>query len=158
MMEDNQLKKSVYLFAAVIAILFLLSLVKEFSFGQFKFKKVNLLADVQHDPVKAVAKKDSAKKKATPVKKTETCKPGVTCIEDFSQDNNGLGQFFRALKETRRRSVKVAFFGDSFIEGDILCSSLRDTLQLLFGGRGVGYVPITSEVTSFRTTDRKSVV
>jgi hypothetical protein len=50
----------------------------------------------------------------------------------------------------------VAFFGDSFIEGDILCASFRDTLQQLFGGQGVGYVPITSEVTQFRTTIRHS--
>src|SRR5690606_17928556 len=38
------------------------------------------------------------------------------------------------------------------MEVDVFCGKVRDTLQTLFGGRGVGYVPITSHVTGFRNT------
>ncbi len=155
-MEANQLKKSLYLFTGVVATLFLLSIIPEFFLRQINLKQINLLADVQPDPIQPVPLADTIKKKTlTPVKK-DSCKPGITCIEDYSLDKHALGNFFKALRETRHRKVRVAFFGDSFIEGDILCASFRDTLQQLFGGRGVGYVPITSEVTSFRTTIQHS--
>ena len=36
---------------------------------------------------------------------------------------------------------RIAFLGDSFIEGDILTSDLRERLQSTFGGGGVGFVP-----------------
>lgn len=39
------------------------------------------------------------------------------------------------------RTVRVAFLGDSFIEGDILTGNLREHLQADFGGEGVGFVP-----------------
>jgi len=35
-------------------------------------------------------------------------------------------------------------------KSDILVSDLRDTLQSLYGGNGVGFVPITSEIAGFR--------
>jgi hypothetical protein len=156
-MHDNHLKKSFHWLAWVMALLFLLSLVNEFSLGRFKFKRINILADINQDPLPAVAIKDSVMQdKEKPVSGKNPCPPGITCVEDYSGNKNALGNFFSALKGARRRPVRVAFFGDSFIEGDILCAGLRDTLQQLFGGHGVGYVPITSEVAQFRTTIRHS--
>ena len=38
-------------------------------------------------------------------------------------------------------AVRIAFMGDSFVEGDIITVDMRDELQRLFGGRGVGFVP-----------------
>ncbi|MBK6931424.1 MAG: hypothetical protein IPH12_11360 [Saprospirales bacterium] len=75
-------------------------------------------------------------------------------IEDYSPGQQGLSAFFAAVDSIRpyRRTVRVAFFGDSFVEGDILLGDLRDTLQTLWGGAGVGYVPITSEVARFKRT------
>lgn len=46
--------------------------------------------------------------------------------------------------------------GDSYIEGDILSGSIRRRLQDRIGGRGVGYVPMTSAVAGFRRTVRLS--
>lgn len=84
------------------------------------------------------------------------CPPGLTCIENYSPDGAPLKYFIRALNEMheKHKAVRVAFYGDSFVEGDVFCGSLRDTLQQLFGGEGVGYVPITSEVAAFRSTIR----
>lgn len=48
--------------------------------------------------------------------------------------------------------VRIAFMGDSFIEGDILTADLRERLQDAFGGRGPGFAPAASPHTGFRRT------
>lgn len=67
----------------------------------------------------------------------------------------GMRHFLTALRELKagkRRKVRIAYFGDSMIEGDLITGDLRDSLQRFFGGAGVGFVPVTSVVASFRTT------
>lgn len=74
-------------------------------------------------------------------------------IEDYSFDQQGLRRFFAAVDSVKLgRKVRVAWYGDSFVEGDILVGDLRDTLQSAWGGAGVGFVPITSEVAQFKRT------
>ncbi|MDR2495612.1 MAG: hypothetical protein LBD21_00570 [Tannerellaceae bacterium] len=73
-------------------------------------------------------------------------------IEDYSEGHNGLHRFFAALNSSRTRPVRIAFVGDSFVEGDILTAGLRNSLQQSFGGRGVGFVPVTSEAARYRST------
>ncbi len=148
-MQKNRLSYSLILFGIVICTLLILSFIPEITVGDFKFKKVNLLADIQPDPPKLLPKKKSSKKNIT---KNNLCKPGMTCLEDYSKDKRALHYFFNSLKDSRKRPVRIAFFGDSFIEGDILSASFRDTLQSIFGGRGVGYVPMATEVAQFRTS------
>lgn len=48
------------------------------------------------------------------------------------------------------KNVRIAVLGDSFIEGDIFTQDVRENLQNRYGGKGVGYVPITSNVAGFR--------
>lgn len=75
-------------------------------------------------------------------------------IEDYSVGHIGLKRFFAALRDNTKqnRPVRVAFLGDSFIEGDILVADFRSGMQQKFGGRGVGFVPITSVSAQFRPT------
>lgn len=75
-------------------------------------------------------------------------------FEDYTPQQQGLDRFFAAIDSIHsfNRTVRIAFFGDSFVEGDILLGDLRDTLQTRWGGDGVGYVPITSEVARFKRT------
>lgn len=69
-----------------------------------------------------------------------------------------LNYFFGSLKRVRKRKSKtrVAYFGDSMIEGDLISQTLRNALQSEFGGRGVGFVPTTSITSEFRRTIRQS--
>lgn len=53
--------------------------------------------------------------------------------------------------------VRVAFLGDSFIEGDIITVDLREKLQSIFGGRGVGFVPCAIPFDIYRTSVRRNV-
>lgn len=75
-------------------------------------------------------------------------------IEDYSIGHIGLKKFFAALgqRQTLKRPVRVAFLGDSFIEGDIMVADFRSGMQKQFGGRGVGFVPISSVAAQFRPT------
>ena len=76
-------------------------------------------------------------------------------IHDFEHDStSALSHFFLALNELKlhKRKTRIAYFGDSMIEGDLITQDLRECLQDKFGGNGVGYVPITSIVSGFRTS------
>lgn len=154
-MAPNKLSQSLLLLVLIISALLLLSLVPEMNWWGTKIKRVDPLADIRFKPApKVIAKKSNpSKKKTQPKPKPETdCKPGLTCIEDYSPDKRAFKYFLRALNEVGQKPVRIAFFGDSFIEGDIVCGSFRDTLQAIYGGRGVGYVPLASEVAQYRTT------
>ena len=72
-------------------------------------------------------------------------------LEDYTPEQRGMSRFFAAVDSIRQgRTVRIAWYGDSFVEGDILVGDLRDTLQTAWGGAGVGFVPITSEVAQFK--------
>ncbi|MBK8657730.1 MAG: hypothetical protein IPN22_02340 [Bacteroidetes bacterium] len=147
--SENYLAKSVAGTFGVVAALLILSFIPEFDFFSFHFRPVNILADVQlkENPKPTL---DTAKK-IRPVF-ADTCKQGLVCIEDYSSDTSGLSSFLQALDSSGLRKVRIAWFGDSFVEGDIFLDPLRDTLQAIYGGSGVGFVPISSEVAGFRQT------
>lgn len=65
----------------------------------------------------------------------------------------GLETFYDALRAGKGQ-VRIAYFGDSAIEGDLICQTLRDSLQNRFGGSGVGLVPISSPIRGFRRSVR----
>jgi lysophospholipase L1-like esterase len=78
-------------------------------------------------------------------------------ITNFSVDTSkpsltAFAQKLHDLKNGKKRKVRIAYFGDSMIEGDLLTQTLRKLLQHVFGGNGVGFVPITSQVSGFRQT------
>ena len=156
-MKKNYLPDSLWLLLIVILSLSVISFIPEFSLAGLNFKKVQLLADIREDPKQKTTKnsKPTKQKEIKKKKDRSTCKPGITCLEDFSGGKT-MRYFFGSLKSVQRQPIRVAFFGDSFIEGDLLCGSFRDTLQQLFGGRGVGFMPITSDVAQFRTTIQHS--
>lgn len=67
-----------------------------------------------------------------------------------------LRSFFERLAE-KRGQVRIAYFGDSSIEGDLISQTVRDSLQKRFGGAGVGYMPIYSQVAGFRQSVRHKI-
>jgi hypothetical protein len=133
----------------LIVCLGLLYLIPEFDLGPFHFRRINILSDIIHkEPVKTIAHIDSTMM-VRPVY-ADTCKRGITCIEDYSPDSAGMHTYLAALDSADRRVVRIAYFADSYVEGDIMLEPFRDSMQCIYGGSGVGYVPITSEVAGFR--------
>ncbi|MCX6561327.1 MAG: hypothetical protein NTZ26_12540 [Candidatus Aminicenantes bacterium] len=76
----------------------------------------------------------------------------VQPIEASSE--NALDAFFRAMEDRVRGigNVRIAYFGDSIVEGDLITQDLRTSFQKAFGGSGAGFLPIASEVAPFRIT------
>lgn len=162
-MSKNKLHEPFLLCIIIIASLLVLSVIPSFKIESLRFKQINLLADIEIQWVDSaeVAFKDSlvAKQDSVIQLVKETCRPGLTCVEDYSGDSTALYKFFKALTDVKNKStnpLRIAFYGDSFIEGDVFCGSFRDSLQSIFGGRGVGFVPITSGVAGFRNTIKHS--
>ena len=77
----------------------------------------------------------------------------LVAIEDFGGEVPAMEHFYRTmLEKDRRRPVRIAVLGDSFIEGDILTADLREKLQQAYGGGGAGFAPMASPLTAFRRT------
>ena len=126
--------------------------------------RINLLSEVMHPDSQSpqLAQKgdklDTATSLPAPLRVFEQYHtPGR--IIGFTADTNQyvLAKFLaklHRLKTTKKGKVRIAFFGDSMIEGDLITQTLRQLLQTQFGGGGVGYVPITSIVAGYRQTVR----
>ena len=99
----------------------------------------------------AVNSGEMAQSEPTPATNSQ----GQTLIVDYSGGRaGGMAHFFSQLSRSRMlgRPVRVAYYGDSFIEGDIFTADVREQLQDRFGGNGVGWVDCASQVSGFRTT------
>lgn len=118
-------------------------------------RKVDLLSDIRNIPdimSDTVSLPTVVMHKPTFV---DTCRQGMTCIEDYADSTgHGMNSFYSALTniKTLNRPVRIAYFGDSFIEGDILVGYLRQYLQTRYGGCGVGYVSMHNPNPGFRPT------
>ena len=85
----------------------------------------------------------------TVVQPVKPCKQGSTVvIEDYTTGNIGLARLKAAINSGRL--ARIAFVGDSYIEGDIFTQNLRENLQNAYGGEGVGYVNMHSDFPGFR--------
>ena len=63
-------------------------------------------------------------------------------VEDVQGDSDVLRAFRQGLEEVNRRTVRVVHYGDSQIEEDRMTQTLRRHLQALYGGGGVGMLPL----------------
>ena len=84
--------------------------------------------------------------------------PSNSKVHDFEDFDTlavtRLDAFIDKLAEGK--SVRIAFMGDSFVEGDILTSDLREELQSRFGGRGVGFVTADIPFSTVRKSVKRS--
>lgn len=78
----------------------------------------------------------------------------IPFLEDFGINGvAALSHFYGVLTETHKKQpIRIAVLGDSFIEGDIITADIREQLQDLYGGKGVGFVPFASPIAKFRGT------
>ena len=89
----------------------------------------------------------------------ETWPNNVVRITDYSGGQpGGMSHFYTQLsrllckKELPGRPVRIAYYGDSFIEGDILTADLREMLQTRYGGYGPGWIDAGNIINSMRLT------
>ena len=168
-MKNSPLK--IFLLVLLVVLLLLpLQWLPDFTVGSYEVKRVALLSDVLPDsaaqaelPVLPALPADSGRSALTAASagdprssaRRDSCPKGVVCIEDYAgPEGQGMAPFYRALGRAKSlgRPVRVAYLGDSFIEVDILTSSLRRMLQQRFGGSGVGYLEMAPPYAANRAT------
>ena len=110
--------------------------------------------------LEAVAEAENEDVKDTLANKKIDCKAidGVKFpSETFKvyKGNQYLVSFFEKLFQLEKnptKKVRIAYFGDSMTDGDMIVKDFRTYFQEKFGGEGVGFVNITSESASSRNS------
>jgi len=78
-----------------------------------------------------------------------------TKTEDLEKDTY-LEFFYESLAllegNPENEKVRIAYFGDSMTDGDLIVQDIRRKFQEKYGGRGVGFVPIVSESANSRAS------
>lgn len=126
----------------------------------YHLKRVNILSDILPKntiipPMQRIATKDS--NAVGTISEDATFLPIVDAdsIINLQGDTSaGMGLFFQSLMAlgNTKKKIRIAYFGDSVIEGDLITENLRRKFQNTYGGYGVGFVATTSVVASFRKT------
>lgn len=124
------------------------------------FDKINLLTEVF--PVKAQVtpqhfaqppKKDHFNQ--SPQQDFNLYKKGEFITNFYTDNQPALPKLMEKLDRLKKgdtAKIRIAYFGDSMIEGDLLTQTLRKLLQQEYGGNGVGYIPINCETAKLRQT------
>lgn len=154
----NNINRVFLLVLALLGALLALHFLPVIQVGGREWQRVDLLSELrtESDSVGGVATLDSVHSPAPSF--VDSCKPGVVCIEDYGEsDSRAMDSFYAALDKAAAGQgiVRIAFLGDSFIEGDILTSDLRDLLQARYGGQGTGFLNIRSVDENYRPTVKK---
>ena len=165
--KKNRIWWTFLLVLVVVAGLLGLFYLPRINVGDVDLRRVNILSDVQRrdkdgnivaelvaDSLDGFVEKgvDSAAIRVKQLAYVDTVPKGMVAIEDFTTDglHREMDKFYEALGQSHNRPVRVAYFGDSYIEGDILTMDLRAMLQGKFGGKGVGFVEIACVSSDFR--------
>jgi hypothetical protein len=158
-MSDNNKHSQPFIMVLIVTVvlLFVSQFDNQITIFGFKTKKVELLADIStksesFNSLIAGATTNDTIINPAGVKKVVV---GSSNICDFVNDtSSALSHFFQALNasKTKKHKTRIAYFGDSMIEGDLITQDLRNCMQEKFGGHGVGFVPITSIVAGFRAS------
>lgn len=162
---DNTNRKFDGLYITLITIAILLSFSffgKAFQIGKTHFKNINIFSELTKPPADktqipiALLQNDS-NAKITPTSQDSILmkqKADTLIVSYHPEKSSILGNFFASLLATKngKKKTRIAYFGDSMIEGDLITQNVRNALQKKFGGKGVGFVPITSVVAGYRKT------
>lgn len=137
----------------VVSGLFALQFLPDIVIGDTELRRVDLFADIKANGSDSLQDESGEASELGSVKII-----GNDYLHDYSGSddslalNRGLEYFYRKLDSAQvmNRPVRIAYFGDSFVEGDMLTEDLRVLFQDAFGGRGVGYVPVHQLVANLR--------
>ena len=179
--NQNKVKQPLYILGITIALLYIISFIKvDYPIGNFQFRNVDIFSDIKIDqdsdqPMNYLPEKFQVNK---PVEASFSLFNLFGGIENdhakaenksdydavyitvqgkqvpITGNTKQLSYFFDALKNAKTKQVRVAHFGDSAIEGDLITSDIREALQSKFGGAGVGWLGIVSQDITFRMTTK----
>jgi len=115
-----------------------------------------LTASVSYDLISHILKNNnSSESNAEPLPQSQVQGVPNTNVQ-IGGNVDQMKHFFEALKNSKNSRVRIAHYGDSGVEGDAITADVRKTMQGEFGGKGVGFLSITSQDITFRITTRQS--
>lgn len=159
--------KTLLLTCLVVVFLLLLHFLPTFKIGDTELREIDILSDLsrQKKELKDVIPAPKTPSTTLALEKDgkvinfkEQWPKGTERIIDYSEGKpGGMEHFYEqltALKEKKNlgRPVRIAYFGDSFIEGDILLADLREELQKYYGGEGVGWLDAGNDLNQYKHT------
>ena len=151
--KENKIWQPLMLVGYVVMLLIFLSFFKLPTGMLNGHQTIDILADIRKTkpkpPSVVITPKDT-----TAFSKNLPIPMDSTLIADYGYDSScSLGYFYQKLDSAKLagRKVRIAYFGDSFIEGDEVTDEIRLQLQNLFGGNGIGFVPMQSSVAGIYT-------
>lgn len=156
-MKDNT-DKTLVLIGLVCLFLLLLHFLPPMHVAGVQLRQVSILSDLSphHDALSGNVR-DGSRIDTTGLKKTTGDRPdGVQPIIDGGANSPAnMTHFYTMLDSLQRhrlvaRPLRIAYFSDSYTEGDILTGHLRERLQAAFGGQGVGWVDAGNDANQFR--------
>lgn len=144
----NKLEKVFFLAGGVLVVLLLMYNLPPLKIGGIEFRRVNMLSDLMPD---SSSSRDVFAAPPVPKPKTEKPRgtykpynpPGVELIADYSDGKpGGMNRFYELLLTANKidHPIRIAYYSDSFVEGDVMLADLREMFQRDFGGNGVGWV------------------
>src|SRR5690606_11152788 len=179
-MPDNNRNKPVLIIGLAILFFILLSLIPGgIKIGPFELKPVDLFIDIKPDSLLTALPtelQNSVEEKNESINSFKLTAAGFfnldllkdkssaeaetnldaapPAFEKLSGNVSHMNSFFRALKNAGNSQVRIAHYGDSEIEGDLITADFRQYLQEKFGGTGAGFLSITSQDIAFRTSTK----
>lgn len=124
-----------------------------------KISELEVLTEIQEEYSLAALSSDTLK--ASEVDSSILNAPLVIAEEERiihpSDFENGLFTFYQQLANLKnsKKALRVLHFGDSQIEGDRISGIVRDNLQSIFGGCGVGFLPISEGSYTRKSISKK---
>lgn len=171
MNENNNPWRPAIIAGCALAVLLAMFYVPRIKLGDTWLRRINILSDIQRvdsagnvlaeiraDRLQGLtAATDSLEITVVDPAFRDSIPPGMVAIEDFSDTGAPIMErFYAALDSAKQRPVRIAYFSDSFTEGDVLTQDLRELLQQKYGGCGVGFVDINCLTVGYRKTIRSS--
>ena len=156
-MKDSE--QTFVLTGLVLFFLLAMHALPKLSVGGTTLRSVNMLSELlperDEEQVDVIPAPKAPKAVATTTKSgkkiefKEQWPKGVEPIIDYSGgEKGGMDHFYEALNKVKTlgRPVRIAYFGDSFVENDIMAADLRELFQSEFGGHGVGWVDLANPI------------
>ncbi len=161
MNEANYIYRGFSVLVLATAVILLYPFIHErFAFLEDNFRTYSFLDDIEVDSTRYLVNSDQLNSLTVSGDSLLAGQKGISLpkkkevVDEFIHPHPQLGNFFRALHRAKKgkERVRIGYFGDSMIEGDLVTESLRNDLQKEFGGQGVGFVPVACPAPGYRKT------
>lgn len=179
MTNANKFRQPLYIIAITIIVLYALSFINiDYDLAGIKLHSVDIFSDIRSDKSEEELNQNIIKNNEQIIEAGFNFKPIITGTINFLEteadkietaslpaqgvktsligNTKQLSFFYDALKNSKTNGVRIAHFGDSAIEGDLITSDIREVIQGKFGGNGVGWLGIVSQDITFRLTTKHS--